>query len=477
MSLSVASPSCADLSIDENDTLFTAIERALDTDLGRVYVRRADGSLAGQITLESAREAIRAGDYLAGMTAGAAARPVPTVLTADDAREGFGDIVAPVVDGQGRLIDIAIDQLGQFLPVAEPYLSHKEFRNIVDAFLSTWISSQGEYIRNFERRFADRMGAKHGVAVSNGTVSLHLAMVGLGIGPGDEVIVPDLTFAASINTILHAGATPVIVDVDPDTWVLNPETFEKAITSRTRAVMPVHVFGRPCPMTEIMEIANRHGVFVVEDAAESHGATYDGQPVGSFGQTGSFSFFGNKNITTGEGGMLLTSEPELAERMRTLRDHGMKPERRYWHDEVGYNYRMTNPQASIGCAQLDRLDDLLAHRDGLARLYRSKMDGIPGLAFPKAMDKRAGPVTWFVCAQVPADKRAALIQACKEKAIDLRPFFHGLSVMPAYRKWGRPCPNSDLLSRTGVNLPTSARVDERVAETIADIFLQILGKN
>lgn len=472
-----ARTSLEDLTCNADDSLFLAIERALDGGLGRVYVRGVDGSFAGQITLEGARELIRGGDYLQGLTAGAATRPAERILSPDESREGFGDIVAPVVDAQGRLIDVAVDQTGQFLPVAEPYLSNREFRNLVDAFLSTWISSQGQYIRDFERRFAERMGAGQGVAVSNGTVSLHLAMVGLGIGPGDEVIVPDLTFAASINTVLHAGATPVIVDVDPETWVLDPETLERAITPRTRGVMPVHVFGRPCPMTEIMEVANRHGLYVIEDAAESHGATYDGRPVGSFGQTGSFSFFGNKNITTGEGGMLLTSEIELADRIRTLRDHGMKPERRYWHDEVGYNYRMTNLQAAIGCAQLDRLPETLAHREHLANLYREKMDGLPGLSFPPAMPRRYGPVTWFVCAQVPADKRAALIQACKEELIDLRPFFHGLSVMPAYRRYGRPCPSSDHLSRTGVNFPTSARVDDKVVGLIADIFGRVLGRN
>lgn len=458
-------------------SLFDAIERALDGGLGRCYVTDASEKLIGEITLDDARALIRDGAYLSGLNAGTAAKPVAKTLNKGDALMDFGAMCAPVLDKNGALVDIAVDQTASFLPVAEPYLSHKEFRNVVDAFLSTWISSQGQYIRDFEALFAKRMQAGYGIATSNGTVSLHLAMVGLGIGPGDEVIVPDLTFAASINTIIHAGATPVIVDVDPDTWVLDPATFEKAITPRTRGVMPVHVFGRPCPMTEIMEVALRRGIYVIEDAAESHGATYDGRPVGSFGHTGSFSFFGNKNVTTGEGGMVLANESELAERLRVLRDHGMKPEKRYWHDEVGYNYRMTNLQAAIGVAQLERLDETLAHRERCAKLYREKMEGIPGLTFPKPMGKRYGPVTWFVCAQVPADKRAALIAACKEHAIDLRPFFNGLSIMPAYRRYGRPCPTSDHLSRTGVNLPTSPRVDEKVASVMAEVFLKVLGKN
>lgn len=456
--------------------LFAAIEIALNSGIGRCYVTDANHKLVGELTLEQARKAILDGAYLAGPTAGQLAEPVSKTLAANAARTNFGALAAPVLDSEGRVVDVAIDHAAEFVPVAEPYLSHSEFRNLMDAFLSTWISSAGQYIRDFESRFSTRMGATHGIAVSNGTVSLHLAMVALGLKPGDEVIVPDLTFAASINTVIHAGATPVIIDVDRDTWVMDPDRLEAAITPRTRAVMPVHVFGRPCPMTEIMEVANRRGLYVIEDAAESHGATYDGRPVGSFGQTGSFSFFGNKNITTGEGGMVVTSEPELAERMRVLRDHGMKPERRYWHDEVGYNYRMTNLQASIGCAQLSRLQELLAHREHLASMYVDALSGIPGLEWAPAMGERYGPVTWFVSGLVPINKRAELIAACKDQKLDLRPFFHGLSVMPAYRPYGRPCPNSDYLSRAGVNFPTFGRVDENVIGKIASTFRKVLSE-
>jgi perosamine synthetase len=465
----------AQLSCGTADSLFLAIERALSGEIGVCYVIDGLDKLVGEITLDHARSLIRDGSYTLGLSAGEAARQTDVVLRPGQTLSHAGVTAAPVIDGDGRLIDVAVNPSATFVPVAEPYLSQAEFRNLVDAFLSTWISSQGQYIRDFETNFAKQMGARYGLAVANGTVSLHLAMVALGIGPGDEVIVPDLTFAASINTIIHTGATPVIIDVDPDTWVISPETFEKAITPRTRGVMPVHVFGRPCPMTEIMDIAHRRGVYVIEDAAESHGATYDGRPVGSFGHTASYSFFGNKNITTGEGGMVLTSEAELYEHMRVLRDHGMRPERRYWHEEVGYNYRMTNMQAAIGCAQLERLPDLLGRRAEAARTYKRHMEGIPGLVFAPDMPPRFGPVTWFVCAQVPADKRAALIDACKHNNIDLRPFFNGLSVMPAYRRFGRPCPVSDHLSKTGVNLPTSARVSDTLAKTMADIFYKVLS--
>ena len=237
----------------------------------------------------------------------------------------------------------------------------------------------------------------------------------------------------------------------------------------------VHVFGRPAPMTEIRALADRYGLFVIEDAAEAHGAMYDGKPVGSFSDVASFSFFANKIITTGEGGICLTNNADLAARMRMLRDHGMRPERRYWHDEPGFNYRMTNLQASVGVAQIARMDELLGMRAGVHALYEKALGNIPGVTFPAEMSARARPVTWFSCALVPADKRPALIAACKDVNIDLRPFFHGLSAMPAYRRYARVCPNSTMLSKSGVNLPTSRRVNEQTVERLAGAFRKVLG--
>jgi perosamine synthetase len=358
--------------------------------------------------------------------------------------------------------------------VSEPDLTHHELRNVLDAFLSTWISSTGDYIRTFEREFAARVGMEHGIATANGTVSLQLALAALGIGEGDEVIVPDLTFAASANTVIHLGARPVLVDVDPQTWCVSAELIEKAITPRTRAIMPVHVFGRPAPMTEIRELAKARGLFVIEDAAEAHGARYDGKPVGSFSDVSSFSFFANKIVTTGEGGICLTNDADLAARMRMLRDHGMRPDRRYWHEEPGFNFRMTNLQASIGCAQIERMDELLAMRAGVHAVYERLLAGVPGVEFPAPMSPRAEPVTWFSCALTPAGKRPQLIAACKEVGIDLRPFFNGLSMMPAYRRYARVCPNSSMLSKSGVNLPTSRRVTEENAERLAAAFRKVL---
>ncbi len=448
--------------IVETAPLFAAIEKALDNGSGEVLLSNDDGRISGAVTLASARELVRRGDY--------------TGAKAADARVSLNaSRLMPTLDRDGRLQDVAVDRSRAFIPVAEPHLTSAELRNHLDAFLSTWISSTGEYIGKFERAFASRCDMPHGVAVSNGTVAIHLALHALGIGPGDEVIVPDLTFAATINTVVLTGATPVIVDVDPNTWCMDPETFRRAVTSATRAVIPVHVFGRPAPMTEICAVAREHGIYVVEDCAEAHGAAYDGRPVGSFSDIATFSFFANKIITTGEGGMCLARTPQLAERMRVLRDHGMRPERRYWHEEVGFNYRMTNPQASIGCAQIERMDEILTTRASIQKLYATALAGIPGVEMPPALPERFSPVAWFACATVPAAKRPALIEACKKVNLDLRPFFNGLSMMPAYVRWARPCPVTRHLSESGVNLPTSHYVDAGIAERLAGAFRSVLG--
>lgn len=448
--------------IEADAPLLAAVEKAINNGSGEVLLIDGAGSIAGAMTLESARALVRDGRY--------------ATAHAGEARVSLNTSrLSPSFDREGRLDAVAVDRTKTFIPVAEPHLTSAELRNHLDAFLSTWISSTGEYIGRFEQTFAARCAMPHGVAVSNGTVAIHLALHALGIGPGDEVIVPDLTFAATINTVVQTGATPVIVDVDPTTWCMSAEAFQRAITRATRAVIPVHVFGRPAPMTEICATAREHGIYVIEDCAEAHGAHYDGKPVGSFSDVSTFSFFANKIITTGEGGMCLARTPQLAERMRVLRDHGMRPERRYWHEEIGFNYRMTNPQASIGCAQLARMDEILATRAAIQKMYAEKLAGIPGVEMPPPLPPCFTPVSWFACATVPAAKRPALIEACKKANIDLRPFFNGLSMMPAYKRWARPCPVTRHLSESGVNLPTSHYVDGAIGERLAAAFRTVLN--
>ena len=462
------SPDVAGYLCRDNDGIWVGIEKCIDNGQHCVFVTDASGKLLGRADMADLRRAIAGGAHLSAARMGDFAQSVSDC--------DLSSVVTPVFDADGKMIAVDVHAERSFLPVAEPDLTHRELRNLMDAFLSNWISSTGDYIRSLEQRFADKAGVSYGVATSNGTVSLQLALAALGIGAGDEVIVPDFTFAASANAVIHAGARPVLVDVDPETWCLSPEIIEAAITPRTRAVMPVHVFGRAAPMTEIAAVARSRGIYVIEDCAEAHGARYDGKPIGSFSDVASYSFFANKIITTGEGGMCVTNDADLAARMRMLRDHGMRPERRYWHDEAGFNFRMTNMQAAIGCAQLDRMDELLAMRRSVSEIYEHAFKNIEGVWLPTDRGSRYEDVVWFCCARVNAERRATLIDACKIANIDLRPFFNGLSSMPAYRPFARPCPNSTALGREGVNLPTSRRVTPKVAARIAAIFQDVLAR-
>ena len=255
------------------------------------------------------------------------------------------------------------------IPVFAPWLSENVRRYVLDCVDSGWISSLGQYVGRFERDFATFCEARHAVATSNGTTALHLCLATLEIGPGDEVLVPDLTFVSTANVVRYTGATPVLVDSEPRTWGMDPADARRKITPRTRAIIPVHLYGHPVDMDPLLALAAEHGLDIVEDAAEAHGARYKGQRVGALGRIGAFSFYGNKIITTGEGGMVVTNDPKLAERAAFLRDHAMDPRRRYYHPEIGFNYRMTNIQAAIGCAQLEQADAILARRKVIAGAY------------------------------------------------------------------------------------------------------------
>ncbi|HEX5576551.1 MAG TPA: DegT/DnrJ/EryC1/StrS aminotransferase family protein, partial [Gemmatimonadales bacterium] len=230
----------------------------------------------------------------------------------------------------------------RFIPVAAPMLVGNEKAYVLDCLDSSWISSAGQYVSRFEAAFADFCGVKHAVACCNGTAALHVALSALGVGPGDEVIVPTLTFVATANAVIQCGARPVFVDSEPETWNIDPALIEAKITPRTKGIIVVHLYGHPAEMESIVSTARRHGLFVVEDAAEAHGAEHNGRRVGSLGDVGIFSFFGNKIITTGEGGMVTTSDDTLAARVRQLKAQGIDPNRRYWYPVIGYNYRMTN---------------------------------------------------------------------------------------------------------------------------------------
>ena len=266
------------------------------------------------------------------------------------------------------------------IPVAAPALVGREREYVLDCMDSTWISSSGRYLERFEAEFAEFCGVRHALACCNGTVAVHLALLAHGVGPGDEVIVPTLTYVASANPIVYCGGRPVFVDAEPRTWNMDPDLIEGAITPRTRGIVVVHLYGHPTDMDPILELADRHGLWVVEDAAEAHGATYKGRIAGSMGSISTFSFYGNKIITTGEGGMVVTDDDRLAARIRQFKGQGQDPTQRYWFPIVGFNYRMTNVAAAIGLAQLERVDWHLGRRREIAGWYREELGDQEGIA-------------------------------------------------------------------------------------------------
>ncbi len=380
--------------------------------------------------------------------------------------------IIPILDDVGRLVDYFQYENRVHVPVAAPNLQGNEFKYLVDAFLSTWISSSGSYITQFEKEFSSFCECKYGVAVSNGTVALHLSLVALGVKAGDEVIVPDLTFAATINAVLHAGATPVIVDVEEHSWCIDPTEIEKAITDKTKAIIPVHIYGQPCDMESVMDIAKRHDLFVIEDCAEAHGATFKGKKVGSFGDISIFSFYGNKVITTGEGGMCVTNSSELDERMRVLRDHGMSKQKRYWHNEVGFNYRMTNLQAAIGVAQLERIDEIIVNRAAIEKQYVELLSEFEFISFQSDILERKR-IVWLASALVESIDRDMLLEKLKEVKIDARPFFYPLSEMPIYKPYVFSSATSSRLSAMGLSFPTSAKLTDAVSDRVYEVFSSI----
>ncbi|MBM4096582.1 MAG: DegT/DnrJ/EryC1/StrS family aminotransferase [Planctomycetes bacterium] len=356
--------------------------------------------------------------------------------------------------------------------VAEPTLGGNERKYVLDCLDTNWISSNGKYIGKLEAAFAEFCGSRHAIACNNGTTSLHLALVAIGLEPGDEVIIPTVTYIATANCVRYCHATPVLVDVEPGTLNIDPAAIEKAITPKTRGIMPVHLYGYPADMDAINAIARRHGLFVLEDAAEAHGATIAGRRVGSIGTAASFSFFGNKIVTTGEGGMLTTDDDDLAARMRLLRGQGMDPNRRYWFPVVGYNYRMTNIQAAIGLGQMEQVDHKLSKRREIARWYEESLAPFAAsldLPFETAQTRHSYWMYNIFIKDADEVRRDAIMRHMDAAGIETRPVFYPMHVLPPYAEKSR-FPVADAWACRGINLPTHeglARADvARVAESL-----------
>lgn len=382
--------------------------------------------------------------------------------------------IIPIVNEKMELKDYAEYDENVRISLVQPQLDGNEYKYLMDAFLSTWISSTGKYVTRFENDFAAYCGVKYGVATSNGTTALHLALTALGITTGDEVIVPDLTFAATINAVIYTGATPVIVDIERDSWCIDPDEIEKAVSVKTKAIIPVHIYGQPCDMGRICGIAKKHGLYIIEDCAEAHGAEWKDKKVGSFGDISCFSFFGNKVITTGEGGMCVTSSKELDEKMRVLRDHGMSKQKKYYHEVVGFNYRMTNLQAAIGTAQMERIRAFLEWRGELEEIYREGFSKIKGVSLQRNDLADRKKIVWLVSILVDGEKRDRILMELQEGGIDARAFFIPLSQMDIYKKYARGCQVSLDISRKGLNLPTTWGGGREKAKKVISLIDSIL---
>jgi len=384
----------------------------------------------------------------------------------------------PLVDENNVLVDYASTARLHQIQVLQPNLSGNELAYVTECIKTNWISSKGLYVRKFEEMFATYCRTEDALAVSNGTVAIHLALEALHVGEGDEVIVPDFTFAATINAVLHAGATPVIVDVEPATWTMDVSELEEAITAKTKAIIPVHIYGHPCRMHEILDIAKNNRLFIIEDCAEALGSKYKDVPVGTFGDAATFSFFGNKTITTGEGGMVLFRDRKIAERAALLRDHGMSKERRYWHEEVGYNYRMTNIQAAIGVAQMERLDGFVERKRAIAGRYNERLLTLQGFEIP-AEESWAYNSYWLYTVLVDSSaaiQRDELISKLLLNGIETRPAFFPLHEMPPYRKFAgeKSFTTTERIALHGLSLPSSVSLTDREIDTIVDSLTELI---
>lgn len=343
------------------------------------------------------------------------------------------------------------------VPLAVPFLAGNEATNVQRAVESTWISSNGKFLNSFEKEFPRVAGTDHALAVSNGTVALHLALLALGAGPGDEVIVPSMTYIATANTVRYVGAEPVFVDVDPTTWCIDVDQIEAAITDRTVGVIPVDLYGHPADYDPLEDLARKHGIWILEDAAEAPFATYKGRPAGSFGVASTFSFYGNKVLTSGEGGAVASSDAALVAKMRLIRGQGMDPLRRYYFPIIGHNFRLTNVAAAILCGQLENQATILANRRRVYSWYEEELTGLPGISLqPRAAWAELSPWLYSVLVtEEAAISRDELASSLEGRGVETRPFFVPIHSLPPYASSrALDMTETDRLARQGINLPT-----------------------
>ena len=398
----------------------------------------------------------------------------PVIITPED----MGDDIAAIIPGKDPELHISNslppinripvreeDDSPRIIPVCEPTLIGNEKKYVNECLETNWISSAGRFINAFEEAFAAKSDATYGVACANGTVALHLALAAMDIGPGDEVIIPTFTMIATINAVTYTGATPILVDSEPQTWNMDVNQVADKVNKKTKAIIPVHTYGHPVDMDPIMDLAERHGFWVLEDAAEAHGAVYKGTHAGGLGHAAGFSFYANKNITTGEGGMITTNHAGLANLARNLRDHAFSEERHFWHKYLGFNYRMTNLQAAIGLAQTEKLDELVGRRRRNAALYTKLLGDIPGIVTPPEA-AHCKNVFWMYSVMVADEfgmSRDDLRHFLAREGIETRTFFIPLHFQPIYFEAfkGQRFPVAEALCKRGFYYPSSSSLTER----------------
>lgn len=359
-------------------------------------------------------------------------------------------------------------------PVYKPQLNGNEKKYVMECLDSTWISSKGKFITEFENKFAEYLGVNYAASVSNGTVALHVALLALGIGPGDEVIVPTFTYISSVNSIAYTGASPVFVDSDPAHWQMSIEDVKRKITPKTKAIMAVHLYGLTCEISELKKIANDNNLFLIEDTAEALGSEYENKKAGTYGDIATFSFFGNKTLTTGEGGMVITNDINLHEKSVRIKGQGLAKNREYWHDITGYNYRMTNICAAIGLAQLERVEEIIKLKRKIAGWYREELKKLP-VVFHDEPDKRFFSTYWMISILAENETtRDRLRKLLSENGIETRPAFNPVHLMPMYIKDNYHFPTAVDLAKRGMNLPSYPELNEEdvkfICKTITDFY-------
>jgi len=479
-------PTIEQLIVKENQSMAEVLKVIDSNAQGICFVVDENGKMTGILTDGDIRRAfIDKADF--NTTAGEAMNPNFTHFPMGTQKEELIKHLSsrvrhiPLLNEEGQPVDYASMHRYNRFPVSEPLLTGNELEYVSNCIKTNWISSAGKYVRDFEAAVGKYCNMPYALAVSNGTVALHLALDALGIGPGDEVIVPDLTFAASINSIIYTGATPVIVDIETDSWNIDPIATEAAITDKTKAIMPVHLYGLPANMDAMSAIAKKHNLLLIEDAAEAIGSIYKGKPAGSMSDASTFSFYGNKTITTGEGGMILFKDKAVYEKAMVLRDHGMSKDKRYWHEHVGYNYRLTNVQAAIGCAQMERVEAIVDRKIKIANAYIKELSSIPSFTL-QASYPDVTSTFWLVTVLLDDSmelSRDALIEKLKMNGIETRPVFYPLHEMPPYQKYVRnqSYPNTEKVSRQGICLPSYLELKDEEIALICQIMKQQVSQN